>query len=106
MQTCYRLIRRGTRADRFYCVDKTTGKRTSLQPANEDEARQLVEAKNNADLNCAEGKHPILAYFSTTGFTDLERRHFRSTPNPDQSESHYLQRRPAFRCQPDTAAGL
>jgi hypothetical protein len=30
-------------------VDKTTGKRTSLHTTNEDEARQLVEAKNNSD---------------------------------------------------------
>ena len=48
MQTRYRLIRRGIRGDRFYCVDKTTGKRISLQTTNEDEARQLVEAKNNS----------------------------------------------------------
>lgn len=33
----------------FYCVDKTTGKRTSLQTANPDEARQIVEAKNIAE---------------------------------------------------------
>jgi integrase len=49
MRTRYRLIRRGIRGDRFYCVDKTTGKRTSLQTANEDEARQIVEAKNNSE---------------------------------------------------------
>ena len=33
----------------FYCVDTTTGKRTSLGTANEDEARQIIEAKNNSD---------------------------------------------------------
>jgi integrase len=33
----------------FYCVDKTTGKRTSLQTTNPDEARQIVEAKNQAE---------------------------------------------------------
>ena len=33
----------------FYCVDTKTGKRTSLQTANEDEARQLMESRNNAD---------------------------------------------------------
>ncbi len=32
----------------FYCVDKTTGKRTSLKTTNKDEARQIVEAKNNS----------------------------------------------------------
>jgi integrase len=32
----------------YYCVDAQTGKRTSLQTANEDEARQLVDTKNLA----------------------------------------------------------
>ena len=32
----------------YYCVDKTIGKRTSLGTTNEDEARQIVEAKNTA----------------------------------------------------------
>ena len=49
MKTRYRLIRRGTRGGMFYCVDTKTGKRTSLQTANEDEARQLMESRNNAD---------------------------------------------------------
>jgi hypothetical protein len=49
MKTRYRLIRRGTRGGMFYCVDTKTGKRASLQTANEDEARQLVESRNNAD---------------------------------------------------------
>src|ERR1039458_3696523 len=30
MKTRYRLTRRGIRGDRFYCVDTTTGKRTSF----------------------------------------------------------------------------
>ncbi len=33
----------------FYCVDKTTGKRTSLQTTNADEAQQIVRAKNQAE---------------------------------------------------------
>jgi hypothetical protein len=33
----------------YYSVDKTTGKRTSLQTTNEDEARQIIEAKNNSE---------------------------------------------------------
>jgi integrase len=49
MKTRYRLTRRGIRGDKFYCVDKTTGKRTSLGTPNEDEARQIVEAKNNSE---------------------------------------------------------
>jgi hypothetical protein len=30
-------------------VDTTTGKRTSLRTANEEEARQIVEARNNSE---------------------------------------------------------
>ena len=48
MKTRYRLIRRGIRGGVFYCVDTQTGKRTSLGTASEDEARQIIEAKNQA----------------------------------------------------------
>jgi integrase len=48
METRYRLIRRGTRGGTFYCVDTKTGKRTSLRTDNEDEARQIINAKNQA----------------------------------------------------------
>ena len=54
MKTRYRLIRRGNRGDAFYCVDTTTGKRTSLRTATEEEACQIVEAKNQF------GRQPIL----------------------------------------------
>ena len=33
----------------FYYFDKQTKKRQSLHTTNEDEARQLIEAKNNAE---------------------------------------------------------
>ncbi len=49
MNTRYRLIFRGIRGGMYYCVDKTTGKRSSLNTTSEDEARQLIEAKNNAE---------------------------------------------------------
>jgi hypothetical protein len=49
MTTRYRLTFRGSRGGMFYCVDKTTGKRTSLQTTNKDEACQIVEAKNQAE---------------------------------------------------------
>ncbi len=49
MKTRYRLTRRGIRGDRFYCVDTTTGKRTSMRTANDDEARQIIEAKNQSE---------------------------------------------------------
>lgn len=48
MKTRFRLMRRGNRSGAYYCVDTTTGKRTSLRVANEDAARQLIEAKNQA----------------------------------------------------------
>jgi hypothetical protein len=48
MKTRYRLICRSSRGGKFYCVDTTTGHRTSLRTTNQDEARQLVEAKNIA----------------------------------------------------------
>src|SRR5664279_5005814 len=49
MTTRYRLTYRGARGGMFYCVDKTTGKRTSLKTLNRDEAQQLIEAKNQAE---------------------------------------------------------
>src|SRR2546425_8168760 len=49
MKTRYRLFRRGNRGGAFYCVDTKTGKRASLQTSNEDEARQIIEAKNQAE---------------------------------------------------------
>ena len=65
MKTRYRLIRRSLRGDKFYCVDKTTGKRSSLGTASEDEARQIVEARNQAErqpaLNLEIGRAYITA---------------------------------------------
>jgi hypothetical protein len=49
MKARYRLVYRGSRGGMFYCVDKTTGKRSSLQTNDKDEARQIVEAKNQAE---------------------------------------------------------
>ena len=48
MKTRYRLIRRSSRGGMFYCVDRETCKPASLHTTNEDEARQLVDAKNEA----------------------------------------------------------
>lgn len=64
MKTRYRLIRRGTRSDRFYCVDKTTGKRASLHTTSEDEARQLVEARNNSERQPALNLQIAKAYLA------------------------------------------
>ena len=49
MKIRYRLIRRGVRGGGFYCVDNKTGKRTSLRTGSEDEASQIIEAKNQAE---------------------------------------------------------
>jgi len=48
MKTRFRLIRRGVRGCRYYCVDTLTGKRTSLKTRSEDDALQIVQAKNQA----------------------------------------------------------
>jgi integrase len=44
----YRLTRRGSRGDTFYCKDTKTGKRTSLRTGDENAAQQIVNAKNQA----------------------------------------------------------
>jgi integrase len=49
MKTRYRLICRGSRGGKFYCVDTLSGKRTSLQTGSKEDARQLVAAKNQAE---------------------------------------------------------
>ena len=49
MTTRYRLTSRGSRGGTFYCVDKTTGKRSSLQTTDHDEAEQIIAAKNQAE---------------------------------------------------------
>ena len=48
MKQRYRLIRRGERGAKFYCVDTLTGKRASLATTNKDEATQIALAKNQA----------------------------------------------------------
>jgi len=49
MKTRYRLTCRGLRGGKYYCVDTRTGKRTSLCTGSEEEALQLIEAKNQAE---------------------------------------------------------
>ena len=48
MKARYGLICRGIRGGTYYCVDKVTGQRTSLATSNQDEARQILDAKNQA----------------------------------------------------------
>jgi integrase len=49
MKTRYRLICRGIRGGAYYCVDTKTGKRTSLGTTNADDAKQIIEARNNSE---------------------------------------------------------
>jgi integrase len=49
MKTRYRLIRRGLRGNAYYCVDTQTGKRFSLGTVSADEAKQIINAKNQAE---------------------------------------------------------
>jgi hypothetical protein len=66
MTTRYRLTCRGIRSGMFYCVDKTTGKRTSLQTTNRDEAQQIVNAKNQAQRQPVLNLHIAKAYLAGT----------------------------------------
>jgi integrase len=49
MKARYRLIRRNGRGGAFYCVDSQTGKRWSLGKITEDEAEQILIARNQAE---------------------------------------------------------
>jgi hypothetical protein len=66
MKTRYRLTHRGSRGGMFYCVDKTTGQRTSLHTTNKDEAQQLIEAKNNSERQPVLNLHIAKAYLAGT----------------------------------------
>lgn len=66
VKTRYRLIRRGSRGGAFYCVDSETGKRSSLGAVTEDEARQIVEAKNQARRQPQLNLHIARAYLVGT----------------------------------------
>ena len=48
MTTRYRLIYRGSRSGMFYSVDKTTGKRSSLETNDKAEALGKIAAMNQA----------------------------------------------------------
>lgn len=49
MKARYRLVFRGIRGGMFYCFDTKANKRQSLGTRNENEAKQLIEAKNIAE---------------------------------------------------------
>jgi len=48
MKKRYRLIHRGERRGKFYCVDSETGQRFSLRTHDRDAAEQIVLAKNQS----------------------------------------------------------
>ncbi len=77
MKTRYRLIRRGNRGGAYYCVDTKTGKRISLRDANEDAARQIVAAKNQAERQPLLNLQIAKAYLAGTdnGITTRTWRH-------------------------------
>lgn len=64
MKLRFRLIRRNIRGGKFYSVDTLTGKRTSLGTQNEDEATQLVQAKNQALRQPVLNLHIAKAYLA------------------------------------------
>jgi integrase len=66
MNTRYRSIFRSSRGGMYYSVDKTTGKRASLGTTNEDEARQLIEARNQAERQPTLNLHIAKAYIAGT----------------------------------------
>jgi hypothetical protein len=64
MKERYRLIQRGNRGRKYYCVDSLTGRRSSLGTRNEDEAQQLVLAKNQALRQPTLNLHIAKAYLA------------------------------------------
>ena len=82
MKTRYRLTFRGIRGGMFYCVDKITGKRTSLQTTNKDEAQRIVEAKNNSVRQPVLNLQIAKAYLAGTD-NGIATRTWRQPPHPE-----------------------
>jgi selenocysteine lyase/cysteine desulfurase len=57
MNTRYRLVCLSYRGGKFYCFDKETKKRTSLNTTSLNEAEQIVQAKNNSSRQPALNLH-------------------------------------------------
>ena len=57
MKNRFRLISRGSRGGAYYCVDGSTGKRTSLGTCSRDEAAPVPAWDLGMDDNCAGGCH-------------------------------------------------
>ena len=66
MKTRYRLIRRGERGNRFYCVDSETGRRFSLKTKDRDAAEQIILTKNQSLRQSALNFQIAMAYLAGT----------------------------------------
>ena len=73
MKTRYRLICRGIRGGAYYCVDTTTGKRTSLGTTDPDAARQIIEARNTAERQPVLNLQIAKAYLAAADQTYVKR---------------------------------
>ena len=66
MSTRYRLVRRGSRGGRYYCVDTKTGQRLSLNTSEAADAQEIVDAKNKAAKQPALNLQLAKAYMAGT----------------------------------------
>lgn len=66
MKKRFRLMRRGKRGGKFYCIDSLTGKRESLGTHDDYEAQELVAARNNALRQPVLNLHLAKAYLAGT----------------------------------------
>jgi len=64
MENRYRLIQRSLRSGTFYCVDKQTGKRSSLGRISKEQAQQILNAKNQAEQQPALNLQIARAYLA------------------------------------------
>jgi len=81
MKTRYRLTYRGSR-QMFYCMDKISGKRTSLTTTDRDEALQIIEARNNSE------RQPVLNLQIAKAYPNFEPSVVRPVENLRES-LHY-----------------
>jgi hypothetical protein len=66
MKERFRLVQLGNRGGTFYCKDNITGSRTSLETKNRDEAKRLVQHKNEAKRQPLLNRKIGMAYLAGT----------------------------------------
>jgi integrase len=64
MKKCYRLVCRASRGGTYYCIDTRTRRRTSLHTADYESAFQIVNAKNQAEIQPALNLQLAKAYLA------------------------------------------